>query len=97
MKMTKAEKKIGKVMSEYGKGKLHSGSKKGPVVKSPKQAIAIALSEAGKSKPMMPIFTPPISLMTYGGVSAKILLLRVSKTFANSPSCRAVSPFRTVS
>jgi len=51
MKMTKAEKKIGKVYSEYKSGKLHSGSKKGPVVKSPKQAIAIALSEAGKSKP----------------------------------------------
>jgi hypothetical protein len=29
MKMTKAEKKIGKVMGEYGKGKLHSGSKRG--------------------------------------------------------------------
>ena len=34
---------------EFGKGKLHSG-KKGPVVKSRKQAIAIALSEAGMSK-----------------------------------------------
>jgi hypothetical protein len=48
--MTKAQKKIGKVMSEYKAGELHSGSKKGPVVKNPKQAIAIALSEAGKSK-----------------------------------------------
>ena len=51
MKMTKAEKKVKSVMGEYGKGKLHSGSKKGPVVKNPKQAIAIALSAAGKSKP----------------------------------------------
>jgi hypothetical protein len=41
--------KVGKVMKEFGKGKLHSG-KKGPVVKSRKQAIAIALSEAGMSK-----------------------------------------------
>lgn len=47
---TKGEKKVSKVMREYKSGKLHSGSKKGPVVKSPKQAIAIALSEAGKSK-----------------------------------------------
>jgi hypothetical protein len=42
-------KKIAKVMREFKQGKLHSG-KKGPVVKSRKQAIAIALSEAGKSK-----------------------------------------------
>lgn len=34
-----------KVMSEYKKGSLHSGSKKGPVVKSRKQAVAIMLSE----------------------------------------------------
>ena len=50
MKMSKAEKKIGKVMGEYKSGKLHSGAG-GKVVKSPRQAIAIALSEAGKSKP----------------------------------------------
>ena len=31
-------------------GKLHSGSKKGPIVKDPKQGIAIAISEAGMSK-----------------------------------------------
>jgi hypothetical protein len=37
-------------MTEYGAGKLHSGSKKGPMVTSKKQAVAIALSEAGKSK-----------------------------------------------
>ena len=48
---TKAEKKISKVMREYKAGKLHSGSKKGPEVTSRKQAIAIALSEAGMAKP----------------------------------------------
>jgi len=50
MKMTKADKKVKKVMGEYKTGTLHSG-KGGPVVKSRKQAIAIALSEAGKSLP----------------------------------------------
>lgn len=49
MKMTKTQKKIGKVMGEYKAGKLHSGMSK-KVVKNPKQAIAIALSEA-KVKP----------------------------------------------
>ena len=42
--------KVERVMKEYGQGKLHSGSKKGPVVKSKKQAVAIAMSEAGMSK-----------------------------------------------
>tara|TARA_R110000868_G_scaffold354920_1_gene616164 strand:+ start:413 stop:568 length:156 start_codon:yes stop_codon:yes gene_type:complete len=49
MKKTKAEAKIGKVMREYKAGTLHSG-KGGAVVKQPKQAIAIALSEAGNAK-----------------------------------------------
>jgi hypothetical protein len=42
--------KIGVVMKEYKAGKLHSGSKKGPTVTSRKQAVAIAMSEAGMSK-----------------------------------------------
>lgn len=41
--------KVEKVMREYKEGTLHSG-KKGPVVKNRKQAVAIALSEAGMSK-----------------------------------------------
>ena len=41
--------KEAKVMGEFKRGTLHSG-KGGPVVKSRKQAVAIALSEAGKSK-----------------------------------------------
>ena len=41
--------KMQKVMHEFKGGKLHSG-KGGPVVKSRKQAIAIAMSEAGKTK-----------------------------------------------
>jgi hypothetical protein len=42
-------KKVSKVMKEFKSGSLHSG-KGGKVVKSPKQAIAIALSEAGMAK-----------------------------------------------
>ena len=52
MKKTKTEAKISKVMREFKAGTLHSG-KGGPVVKSRKQAVAIALSEAGKAKPKM--------------------------------------------
>jgi hypothetical protein len=48
-KHTKKEKKIKKVMYEFEEGKLHSGSKKGPVVKNPKQAVAIGYSEARKA------------------------------------------------
>lgn len=35
-----------KVMKKFRSGKLHNGSKKGPVVKSEKQARAIQISEA---------------------------------------------------
>jgi hypothetical protein len=49
VKKTKAEAKISKVMREYKAGTLHSG-KGGPIVKKPKQALAIALSQARKKK-----------------------------------------------
>ena len=42
--------KVGKVMTEYKEGTLHSG-KGGKVVTNKKQAIAIALSEANMAKP----------------------------------------------
>jgi hypothetical protein len=45
-KPTKADKKVSKVMREFKAGGLHSG-KGGPVVKNPRQALAIALSQAG--------------------------------------------------
>jgi len=55
-KMTKEQAaKVAKVMGEYKRGKLHAGidpegKKKAPLAKSRKQAIAIALSQAGMSR-----------------------------------------------
>jgi len=45
----KQTKKVATVMGEFKDKGLHSG-KGGPVVKNPKQAIAIALSEASRMK-----------------------------------------------
>ncbi len=56
-KKSKQAAKVAKVMREFKAGKLHAGvnpkgPKKAPLAKSRKQAIAIALSEAGvKRKP----------------------------------------------
>lgn len=49
MPAKKKASKVEKVMREFKGGTLHSG-KGGPVVKSRKQAVAIALSEAGMAK-----------------------------------------------
>lgn len=50
MAKTKGQAKVKKVMDEFKGGKLHSGSKKGPKVQGRRQALAIALSEAGLTK-----------------------------------------------
>jgi hypothetical protein len=50
-----AKGKVGVVMKEFGKGELHSGSDKGPLVKNPKQAIAIGISEARNAGAKIPV------------------------------------------
>ena len=53
MAKEKGPAKVEKVMHEYKEGTLKSGKKgpgKGPKVKSKKQAVAIAMSEAGMAK-----------------------------------------------
>jgi hypothetical protein len=42
------QEKVHQVMGEFKRKQLHSGSSKGPTVRNPKQAIAIALSSARK-------------------------------------------------
>ena len=68
MKMNSKQKKIGKVMREFKKGELNIGgsSKK---VKSPKQAIAIALSEAGMSRKKMAVGGLANSVRTFSPAS----------------------------
>jgi hypothetical protein len=48
-KISVIQKKVAKVMHEFKEGELHIG-KSDSIVTNPKQAIAIALSESGKSK-----------------------------------------------
>lgn len=55
MKKSSKQNKISKIMREYKAGKLHGGvnpkgPKKAPIVKNPKQALAVALSMAGVKK-----------------------------------------------
>jgi hypothetical protein len=53
-KVSKGQAKVGKVMGEFKRGELHSGSKQGPLVTNPKQAKVIALSEARKAGAKIP-------------------------------------------
>ena len=84
--MTKGQKKVGKVMREFKAGKLHSGKSK-KIVKNPKQAIAIALSEAGMSKKKMMgggMIQEPMGYKHGGGVRGgrrEIKGLRSAKLF----------------
>lgn len=48
-KPTAGDRKAAKVFHEFKAGTLNSGSKTGPIVKSRKQAIAIALSEKARA------------------------------------------------
>ena len=49
----KAQRKISRVMHEYGQGKLHSG-RSGKKVTSQKQAVAIGISEARREGDKVP-------------------------------------------
>jgi len=55
MPVARGRKGVRQEMHKFKEGTLHSGSKRGPVVKSRKQAIAIALSEAGMSRDAHPL------------------------------------------
>lgn len=46
---TSSKGKMEKVMTEFHEKKLHAGSKKGPLVTNPRQAVAIAYSEKRKA------------------------------------------------
>ena len=48
MNKQRRQEKVKTVMGEFKRGTLHSGSKHGPEVKNPKQAVAIALNQAKK-------------------------------------------------
>lgn len=76
----KAEQKIGRVMKEFTEGKLHSGSKEGPKVKSTKQAVAIALNEARAAGAKIPrVKRAEGTPMGKGPESDDVLLARMSK------------------
>jgi hypothetical protein len=78
--VTKGEQKIGRVMEEFTKGKLHSGSKEGPKVKSTKQAVAIALNEARAAGAKIPrVKRAEGTPMGKGPEEGDVLMARMTK------------------
>lgn len=77
----KAEQKIGRVMKEFTEGKLHSGSKEGPKVKSTKQAVAIALNEARAAGAKIPRVKKAMGGYAEGGSpeADDVLMARMTK------------------
>jgi hypothetical protein len=63
IKGPKGAAKISKVMGEFKSGDLHSGSKQGPKVSNPKQAVAIALNQARNATG-----TPPLGASVPQGI-----------------------------
>jgi hypothetical protein len=53
-KASRGKEKLKKVLGEYKRGDLHSGSKSGPVVTSRDQALAIGINEARKAGAKIP-------------------------------------------
>ena len=88
--------KVGKVLGEFKRGTLHSGSKRGPVVTSPAQAKAIALSEARKAGEK--VKPPPKKKKSYlfGGVVPQtgLAMLHRGETVVPAPSRGAAYDFR---
>lgn len=61
--LAKRQAKISKVMREFKRGELRSGSKEGPVVKKRGQAIAIALAQAKNLKESQISSFVPVSIL----------------------------------
>lgn len=81
--------KISKVMGEFKRGELHSGSKKGPEVTNPKQATAIALSEARKAGAKIPVQKKSLGGSMMESTSARPV--KVGKTDAEKAAAGAVA------
>jgi hypothetical protein len=89
--------KISKVMGEFKRGELHSGSKKGPKVTNPKQAKAIAMSEARAAgakipakKKGVPVGKPRADDQTSGRRPSQAVLVNARRGMACPAALRPV-------